>query len=429
MSSSIERPSNEPQLGPNSASSSGSAIAFGAAMVVGALLRIYCVVFTNGTSDMDDWEDHAQQVHDRGLIGYYHFNSFANHPPFSFGLGWLILRTSGATGIPFRTLFRSLFAFLDAGNALLLFSLLRKERCRFFATAGYWLSPAAIIISAYHGNTDTAIAFFLLLSIWLAIKARTVASACAFGAGLWIKITGVLALPALLTFFRNWRLRLTFLATAAIVAVSTYLPALIRDYRVVWTNVFEYRGLVLQTTNGVPLWGPSVLFFSTIAPIQIWPEKYLKVALFILDRSWYIGISAMLLLMWLRRNRHSSNETCATIAMAYMILLGFSDNWAFQYFAWSLPFWFFLSWPFSIPAISLTSAYLYSLHWFFCGNGLLLGKWDFVGHRDLPRGILLLRDVTVLFFFVSGCVFIVLAARRPKASRAASNILVSSEKQ
>jgi len=55
---------------------------FWAAIFVGAALRMYCVIFTSGTSDMEDWEDHAQQVVNRGLIGYYHANSFANHLPF-----------------------------------------------------------------------------------------------------------------------------------------------------------------------------------------------------------------------------------------------------------------------------------------------------------------------------------------------------------
>jgi len=46
--------------------------AFWMAIAIGAILRAYCVVFTNGTSDMEDWQDHAQQVLNRGLIGYYH---------------------------------------------------------------------------------------------------------------------------------------------------------------------------------------------------------------------------------------------------------------------------------------------------------------------------------------------------------------------
>jgi len=395
--------------------------AFWTAILIGAALRVYCVAFTNGTGDMDDWEDHAQQVVNRGLIGYYHANSFANHPPFISKVGALILQIATVTRIPFRILFRAPFACLDAGNALLLFALFPRSRWRFLATACYWLSPTAILISAYHGNTDTAVAFFLLLTVWLGTKERVLSSGAAFGASLWVKLPGILALPALLTLFRRWRIRGVFLLVAFVTALSTYLPALIRDYKIVYTNVFGYRGLILQTATGIPLWGPSVLLFSTLAPIQAWPEKYLGPTLFFLEHSWYIAIAAILVLSWLRRNRSSPEEVCATIGMAYAVLFGFSDYWAFQYFAWALPFWFFLRWWFSIPAVLLTSAYLYSLHWLFCGNGWLLGEWDFLGHPNLPLLVLIIRNTAVSFFFVSACLFLILAIKRQPTSIEASS--------
>jgi hypothetical protein len=396
-------------------------IGFWTAILIGAALRIYCVVFTAGTGDMDDWEDHAQQVHDRGLIGYYHANSFANHPPLISEVASVILQTSTATHIPFRILFRGLFALFDAGNATLLFTLLSGNRRRFPATVIYWLSPVAIIISSFHGNTDTAVAFFLLLAIWFATRVRATSSGIAFGAGLWIKLPGILAFPALLILFRNWRSRALFALAGVATALSTYLPAFFQDYKVVWTNVFGYRGLILQTSTGVPLWGPSVLLFSTIAPIQVWSEKVLRAALFLLEQSWYIAIAAMFILMWLRRNRCSPTEVCTTIAMAYVILLGFSDYWAFQYFAWSLPFWFFLPWRFSIPAVSLTSAYLYALHSLFCGNALLLGGWDFAAHPTLSLPVLCLRDLAVAFFLVSAFIFLITAMRPQPASISSSS--------
>jgi hypothetical protein len=363
---------------------------------------------------MDDWEDHATQVRDRGLIGHYHANTFANHPPFMSEASALLLRLSTATHIPFRILFRTPFAILDGANAFLLFLLLPQNRWRFVATACYWLSLAAIIISSYHGNTDTAVPFFILLSIWLATKQRTIFSGAGFGAGFWVKLPGILGLPALLLLFRNWGARIVFLLAVFITAAITYLPALIQDYRIVWTNVFGYRGLILQTAGGMPLWGPGVLLFSTLVPMQAWSEKYLNVVLFLLERSPLIAIAAVLILTWLRKDRRLPQQVCATIGMSYAILLGFSDYWAFQYFAWSLPFWFFLRWWFSVPAVVLTSAYLYSLHWLFCGNPWLLGGWNFAGQPTLPVFAMILRDLAVAFFFVSAWAFLFLAWRRRK---------------
>lgn len=385
-------------------------------MAIGAVLRLYCVAFTEGTGDMDDWEDHAKQVHDHGLIGYYHENPWANHPPFILEVESLLFRASEATGIPFRILFRAPFALIDAGTTFLLIALLREKRWRFLAATCYWLSPAAIIFSAYHGNTDSAVAFFLLVCVWLLVRGRTVGGAIALGASLWIKLPGILALPALTILVQGWRRRFLFLFVSGIAALATYLPALIQDFRIVCTNVFGYRGAILQTTAGVPLWGPSVLLFSTVAPISAWPEKYLCPALFVLEHSWQIVIVLLLILSWLRRRCRSPLDVCATIGMAYTILLGFSDYWAFQYFAWSLPFWFFLPRWFSIPAVCLTSAYLYSLHWLFCGNPLLVGKWDFMGHSHLPFIVMSFRNLGVAFFFVSACLFLIFAMRRPPIS-------------
>jgi Gpi18-like mannosyltransferase len=191
-------------------------------IALGAALRVYCVLFTNGTSDMEDWEDHATQVHNLGFVGYYYANEFANHPPFISEVGSLILQTAAATHIPFRILFRGLFALLDGGNALLLFALLPEGRSRFIATAIYWISPAAVLISAHHGNADSAIAFFLLLAIWLATRSRTALSGVAFGMGLWIKVPVILGLPPIITLFRNWRCRLIFLLAGVLAALSTY---------------------------------------------------------------------------------------------------------------------------------------------------------------------------------------------------------------
>src|ERR1700720_1978879 len=96
-----------------SSSSTGNAVApvsvpklsaFWFALLVGVALRVYCIVFTSGTGDLEDWQDHAQQVLDRGLIGYYHANSFANHPPLISEVASVILQTSTATHIPFRIL-------------------------------------------------------------------------------------------------------------------------------------------------------------------------------------------------------------------------------------------------------------------------------------------------------------------------------------
>src|SRR5947209_8740075 len=83
---------------------------FWIAIAVGLALRFYLVVFTEGTQDVSIWERHARDVHDAGLIGYYHLDPSANHPPFITEVESLLLRASDASGVPFRILLRAPFA-------------------------------------------------------------------------------------------------------------------------------------------------------------------------------------------------------------------------------------------------------------------------------------------------------------------------------
>ncbi len=386
-------------------------------VVLGAALRLYLVLYTQGTRDVELWQKHASNVRDFGLIGYYHTGKEANHPPFISYAESLLLRAADTVEVPYRIVLRLPFALLDAGTTALLVLVLNGNRHRWCFAALYWLNPLAIILSAYHGNTDSAIPFFLLLCIWLLSKGNIAGAAIALGISLWIKLPGVLALPALALLIPNRKKQLLFVAVTGVAAITSYLPVLVADRQIVIANVFGYHGRQLYTTAGIPVWGTKVLLFSFIAPPEKWPEQLHAPVLFFINHSWQLAVLLALLLAWLRRFRQSVPEVCATIGMIYVIIYGFSDSWALQYFAWSLPFWFFLPPWFLVPAIALGTTYVYSLYWLVCGNPWLLGKWDFVGHPFWPPGLLWVRNATVLFFFISACVFLVLAKRGKKKAR------------
>ena len=354
-------------------------------IVVGTAIRLYLVFFTEGTSDVELWEENARGVHELGLIGYYHAEPTANHPPPIFEVEAILYGAGIRTGIPFRVLLRAPFAIVDAGTMLLLLTLLPASRYRFVAAASYWLNPLSIILSAYHGNTDSAVGFLLLLCVWCLARHKVAITGISAGAGLWIKVAGGLAIPAVLLFLRGWRKRIIFLAAFGLTALAGYLPALIKDPGTIWTSVFGYHGIALQTTAGTPVWGLRILFFSLIAPLDQWPSALQHPVELIVENSWEIAIALLLSIAWLRRSRRSVRGLCATISSMYVMIYGISDNWSFQYFAWGLPFWFFLGRYFFLPAVMLSSAYIYSLYWLLCGNGLLRGHGILrairIGHR------------------------------------------------
>lgn len=341
------------------------------------------------------------------MIGYYQNDPGANHPPFISYAEAILLDISEKTGIPYRILLRGPTALFDAGTTFLLVLVFGAIRSRWLLAAAYWLNPLAIIFSAYHGNTDSTIPFFLLLSVWLLSKGNLIAGAAAAGFGLWIKLPGILAFPVLLLLVPGWRRRLLFLSIAGAIAFLSYLPALILDAGAVGSSVFGYHGEPIHTTGYVCAWGPKVLLFSFIAPPDKWPVSFHAPILFYINHSWQLAVLLGRLLVWLRRRQTSVPETCATIGMLYVVTYGFSDNWAFQYFAWSIPFWFFLQPWFWTIATALATGYIYSLYWLLCGNPWLLGKWDFISNPYWPGYVLFFRNFTVLLFFVSACFFLV----------------------
>jgi hypothetical protein len=384
---------------------------FWAAIVIGIIIRVYLVVFTEGTYDVNIWQQHVEGIHKYGLIGYYHTNPLMNHPPFISVAISLLLRVAETTGVPFKMLLRAPFALLDAGTALLLFYLFGNKWYRFGVAACYWLHPLTMIFSSYHGNTDSAIAFSLLLCVWLLLKEKPIWAAVALGASFWVKLPGVMAIPAFVFFVQGWRKRLLFLAVAGAVGVSTYIPAFLEDAAIICKNVFGYHGQFIKTTAGIPVWGTRIFIVPSFQYLPLEWQKHLHYPLaFLIEQSSFISIVLIILLSWLRRSRRTTNELGTTIAAAYTILYGFSNYWAFQYFAWSVPFWFFTRRRFFIPATVLASGYIYSLYWLVCGNPWLLGNWDFIGHPYWSEIVIVFRNLTVLFFFISACIFLLDAA-------------------
>ena len=384
---------------------------FWSVIIIGAVIRLYLVLFTQGTSDVELWEENARGVYQLGLVNYYHAEPTANHPPAIFEFESLLCGAAIVTGLPFRILLRLPLAVVDAATMILLMTLLPSNRYRFLIAAAYWLNPLAIILSAYHGNTDCAVAFFLLLCVWWSARNKSQLAGMALGAGLWIKLSVILPIPAMFLFLQGWRKRLIFCLSLGIIAVIGYLPALVQDAAVVYTNVFGYRGLALQTVGGVPVWGPRVLFSFFGSPTT-WLANWQTRIEYLSQTDWQIALVLALIFTWLRRSYRTVPGLCGTIAGIYAILYGFSDNWSFQYLAWALPFWFFLGPAFYIPAVLFNSGYIYSLYWFLCGNPWLGGRWNFDEHAYWPTWVMVFRNCSVAFFFVSGCALLSLAVRR-----------------
>jgi hypothetical protein len=376
--------------------------------VIGAALRVFLVVATDGTDDVPIWQSHAGWTNQYGLVGYYGRSEVFNHPPF---IGWLhaqLFVAARVLDIPFRILLRAPYALLDLGNALLLYHLFRGSRHRELIFAAYWLNPLAMIFSAYHGNTDIAVATAMLAAVTLAGKGRVAAAGVALGVGLWVKLPVLLASPALFFFFRGRRNRLLFASVFLGVGVTTYLPVLWEAPGLLYQRVIAYPGLHIHTPGGDPIWG----IWNVFGRADALPVALRAVREFHADHNTLVSLLPVVLFAWLRRTEREPLALGSTVCGSLLLFHGLTTFWAFQYLAWLLPFLLFPGvWCLALATLVL-GGYVYAVYATLCDSLLLLGKWDFNAHRVWPTSLVALRDAAVLFCLATGLAFLVAAVRR-----------------
>lgn len=400
---------------------------FWAAIAAGLMIRIALVVFSTGSLDVTVWTRIAQEVTERGLIATYHAGDFTNnHPPFIALLVTRLWQLAQATGFPFAILHRAPYVLLDAGTVWVLITLLAcagsetLRRARFALAVVYWLCPISIIFSSFHGNTDSSIAFFLTAAALAVARGRPLLAGAMLGASLWFKLPGVLAAPVLILALPTWRQRLLLCVAAGVVGISTYLPALVADPLALIQSVLLYPGLRIQTTSGLAIWGLPI-FYPPIAelPESLRPMFRTFVRVSYHGNTW-ICIVPIVVVAWLRRGRRGSEAIARGVTESYVIFYGLTSMWSFQYLAWSLPFWLLSGVAFSLPALVLSSAYVWGAYAWLCDSALLLGRWDFIGKPDWPLALRLVRDAASLFFLIASLHVIVSTLRDSLAGRSST---------
>jgi hypothetical protein len=392
---------------------------FWLAIAVGLALRAFFASNTTGTLDVDVWKLHTLALEKQGLISYYQGGAMRfNHPP---PAAWLISTLdaiASATGISFAAMLRLPFALFDLASVAFILRILAGHRLAAIIAAAFWLHPLAIIYSSYHGNTDSSVAFFLLAATLLVSRNRGLWAGVVLGLSLWIKIPGVVAGPIFLFALADNKQRIHFCLAGAATVLLGFGPALLTNASAVINAVFLYPGLAIHTSSGITTWGLAN-FFPDIGSL---PQSMRLGALDLRDAiaryNSVICIAPMVVLAWLRRDKRRANEIATTIAFAFALFYGLTNFWAFQYFAWTVPFWLLAPRWFGISASLVASVYIYGAYAWMCGDLLLVGTWDFIGKPDWPAWLIAARNAANLFFLVAGLAMLVAAVREAKTAKA-----------
>lgn len=303
-------------------------------LALGALTaKLYCAAKTIGTSDVALFYRFAQIIHAHGLIAMYRDTSFFNHTPL---VGWFseaVYALSGGDRWKFAFYLRLPAILSDAGAVLTLLWLREKTgRPAWWALALFAASPVAFMVSGYHGNVDSVMAFCLLLAAAACVADQSLWCGLAFGLSCNVKIVPLLLAPV---FFFYWWKRsgaFRFTGATALCVMAGWGVPLVTIPGVFLKDVLGYGSVwgVWGITYLLRMSGAAAL--SEITLLEPTPGQ----AAIILGLK-LIVIAAIITVAW-RRRGVAPLKMFETLALAWAVFFVFAPGFGSQYLVWLAPF-------------------------------------------------------------------------------------------
>jgi len=293
-----------------------------AVAAIAFLAKVWLALRTYGTNDVYTYERFGLWSQYLG-VELYKVAPDLNHPPSMLHFLSGLLRLSDFTHLPFHFWLRFCGIAADVGSLWLVWRIAGVR----IATLLIAISPINILISGFHGNTDSVMIFFVLLAVWLAgYRDRTALAGAMFGLAFCIKIAPAIAAPVLLFWLPDWRRRAKFCGAAAAVVMAGWSPFLFEDPAAVIHQVFGYR-------SSYGLWGVSWLLRQLAVA---WPATWR------LDLI-YSQIGAVLVLLGVAFLSYDMSRMrkrpslYAQAGMAFLFFFVFTGGFAVQYLVWLTP--------------------------------------------------------------------------------------------
>ena len=304
-------------------------------IVGGYLARVALLVLSEGCNDIRTWRWFGKLV-SLGLGDAYVKDGMLNHPPLT--ALWSAFVSHHVKGCPwtFAQLFKVPPLLADLGTGFLLFSSWRARGLTTLglrAFAGYALAVSPMLISSYHGNTDSIYFFFVILACYLMeAKHAPFWAGIALSAALNVKVIPILFALPLASRCRD----LKSFAKYALGGVLGMLPYAIAyatftvDQRDAFIrNIFGYSSLPDN-------WGIELVVRSLVA---ITKRPFPGLAVEIREAGgWYLGAggkvlvsASVLFALWHLgpgRRRFNAYELCALTFLGFMI---FASGFGVQY--------------------------------------------------------------------------------------------------
>ncbi len=354
-------------------------IAAGVALIVKVLIAWNTI----GTNDVIAFYHFGKSLTESGLEATYVSQVSFNHPPIVAAFLRGIYQFDHvpwvhAHGIAFPFLLRLPGIVADFVVVLVLLAAARSLRLPIWALLLLALSPVSLMVSGYHGNTDSIMVMFLVLAAYMCLRERPILCALFLALSCQIKIIPILLSPIFFFYWLDRRQVLTFTLPLALASIILWIEPLLR-----FPEIFMHRVLFYGSFWG--LWGVTywlkltgirdfaLVTYHDFLPLQQLVVTVLKLAI----------IAAVLLLAW-RRRKLDAQGLFVTLAWAWVVFFIISPGVCGQYMVWLMPFVLVLSPQYFAWVTATSSLFLFffynsishGLPWYLgISNGNLTVEW------------------------------------------------------
>jgi Glycosyltransferase family 87 len=289
-----------------------------------------------GTNDVLFWTDYGNSVLDRGLIPTYRTMKNFNHPPLMglWGAGAIWLERHA--GWPFRSTFKILGILADALGAVLLTSLwVEREKKRGASEDAAWrrallvavlflFNPVSMLVTSFHGNTDSLVGVLCLLAGLLAQRNKPFGAGLALAAAFNVKLVPVFLGPPLLLWQPDARAMRRFVAGAALGLVP-FVPVLALAGREFYEHAVAYNSSAEE-------WGFQAYLQELAKAPTIGARMRDLRSLFEASGRYVIAAFSVGLGVWCLRGRRGQPLGLAATALSLFLVL--TPGFAVQYLVW-----------------------------------------------------------------------------------------------
>jgi uncharacterized membrane protein len=299
---------------------------------------------TFGTNDVISFYQFAVFLHCHGLQWTYSHQIAFNHPPLVAYFLVGIYRLSQIplveqNGVSFPFLLRLPGIVADLVTVWILFRMVKlaNPATPAWSVILFALSPVSLMISGFHGNTDSIMVMFLVLAAFACVSEQPILSGLFLGLSCQVKIIPVLLIPVFFFYWLDRKAALRFVGSTAFISVALWAEPLLGFPVPFVKNVFSYGSFWglwgftywLRLTGWSEFARVTYLHFSVAQTIVATVLKTLIIA-------------AVLLLAWRRRQGHS-RQLVRSLGYVWLIFFVFSPGVCAQYLVWISPFILFLS--------------------------------------------------------------------------------------